>query len=74
MKMNKDTLYSKEYEHDSCGVGFVANIKGKTSHSIIEDGITILKNLIHRGAVGSAFELEVDLVLLAMGIRPCGTQ
>ena len=46
-------LYSPANEHDACGVGFVANIKGKKSHSIIEQGLTILKNLTHRGAVGS---------------------
>jgi glutamate synthase (NADPH/NADH) large chain len=45
-------LYDPAYEHDSCGVGFVANIKGKKSHSIVEQGLTILKNLNHRGAVG----------------------
>ncbi len=46
-------LYDPVYEHDSCGVGFVAHIKGKKSHSIIEQGLLILKNLDHRGAVGS---------------------
>ncbi len=45
-------LYDPVHEHDSCGVGFVANIKGKKSHTIIEQGLTILKNLTHRGAVG----------------------
>ena len=46
-------LYSPAHEHDACGVGFVANIKGRKSHSIIEQGLTILKNLNHRGAVGA---------------------
>jgi len=45
-------LYDPQYEHDSCGVGFVANIDGTPSHDIIIDGLTILKNLVHRGAVG----------------------
>ena len=45
-------LYNPAYEHDGCGVGFVAHIKGKKSHSIVEQGLTILKNLNHRGAVG----------------------
>lgn len=45
-------LYDPDYEHDSCGVGFVANIKGKKSHQTIEDGLTILKKLVHRGACG----------------------
>ncbi len=46
-------LYDPANEHDNCGVGFVANIKGKKSHSIVERGIEILCNLTHRGAVGA---------------------
>ncbi|NOL50142.1 glutamate synthase subunit alpha [Pelistega europaea] len=46
-------LYDKEMEHDACGVGFVANIKGKKSHTIIQQGLKILENLDHRGAVGA---------------------
>ncbi len=45
-------LYDPAFEHDSCGVGFVANINGAQSHQIVIEGITILKNLVHRGAVG----------------------
>ncbi|HEY7841622.1 MAG TPA: glutamate synthase central domain-containing protein, partial [Gammaproteobacteria bacterium] len=45
-------LYDPAKEHDACGVGFVAHIKGRKSHAIIEQGLTILKNLSHRGAVG----------------------
>jgi glutamate synthase (NADPH/NADH) large chain len=45
-------LYDPAYEHDGCGVGFVAHIKGRKSHLIVEQGLTILKNLNHRGAVG----------------------
>ncbi len=45
-------LYDPAREHDGCGVGFVAHIKGRRSHSIVEQGLTILKNLNHRGAVG----------------------
>jgi glutamate synthase (NADPH/NADH) large chain len=45
-------LYDPANEHDGCGVGFVAHIKGKKSHAIVEQGLTILKNLNHRGAVG----------------------
>jgi glutamate synthase (NADPH/NADH) large chain len=45
-------LYDPAYEHDGCGVGFVAHIKGRKSHAIVEQGLTILKNLNHRGAVG----------------------
>jgi glutamate synthase domain-containing protein 2/glutamate synthase domain-containing protein 1/glutamate synthase domain-containing protein 3 len=46
-------LYDPAYEHDNCGVGFIANIKGRKSHSIVKRGIEILCNLTHRGAVGS---------------------
>ncbi len=46
-------LYNPANEHDACGVGFVANIKGERSHTIIEQGLLILKNLTHRGAVGA---------------------
>ncbi|MCF8259636.1 MAG: glutamate synthase large subunit [Melioribacteraceae bacterium] len=46
-------LYNSDYEHDACGVGFVANIKGNASHEIVRDGLQILKNLNHRGATGS---------------------
>ena len=48
----KQGLYDPQYEHDSCGVGFVVNIKGKKSHKIIRDALTILVNLNHRGACG----------------------
>ena len=46
-------LYDPRLEKDSCGVGFVANIKGVKSHTIVEDGLRILCNLEHRGAVGA---------------------
>ena len=46
-------LYDPANEHDSCGVGFVAHIKGRKSHRIIEQGSQILCNLDHRGAVGA---------------------
>jgi len=49
----KQGLYDPCFEHDACGVGFVANIKGNKSHEIIRQGLTILENLDHRGAVGS---------------------
>ena len=45
-------LYDPQFEHDSCGVGFVVDIKGRKSHQIVENALTILKNLIHRGACG----------------------
>ena len=49
----KQGLYDPRHEHDSCGVGFVANIKGEKSHEIIAQGLQILINLDHRGAVGA---------------------
>jgi len=56
-KMNtlpkKQGLYDPANEHDSCGVGFVAHIKGEKSHNIIQQGLTILKRVAHRGAVGA---------------------
>ena len=52
-------LYDPQREHDSCGVGFVAHIKGVKTHSIIDQGLLILENLDHRGAVG-ADPLESD--------------
>ena len=41
-------LYDPSYEHDACGIGIVANIKGKKSYGIIDDALTILENLRHR--------------------------
>ena len=46
-------LYNPANEHDACGLGFIANMKGKKSHKIIADGIRILENLEHRGATGA---------------------
>lgn len=46
-------LYNPAFEHDACGVGFVANIKGRQSHTIIAQALKILENLNHRGAVGA---------------------
>jgi glutamate synthase (ferredoxin) len=48
----KQGLYDPNYEHDACGVGFVVNMKGKKSHEIVEQALTILLNLNHRGACG----------------------
>src|SRR5690348_11222343 len=46
-------LYDPALDKDSCGVGFIADIKGKKSHQIVADALTILLNLEHRGAVGA---------------------
>jgi glutamate synthase (ferredoxin) len=45
-------LYDPRHEHDACGVGFVVDIKGRKSHAIVRQALTVLKNLLHRGACG----------------------
>ena len=50
--MTRKDLYDPFFEHDSCGVGFVAHVNGTRTHDIVANGITILKNLVHRGAIG----------------------
>ncbi|HHJ17027.1 MAG TPA: glutamate synthase large subunit [Gammaproteobacteria bacterium] len=49
----KQGLYDPGHEHDACGVGFVAHIKGQQSHAIVRQGLQVLENLTHRGAVGA---------------------
>jgi len=51
--LQNNGLYSTENEHDACGVGFVAHIKGIKSHDIVKNALKILENLDHRGAVGA---------------------
>jgi len=46
-------LYHPSLEHDACGVGFVVKIDGSRTHQVVRDGVQILKNLVHRGAVGA---------------------
>ena len=46
-------LYDPRHEHDACGLGFIANMHGTKSHKIVQDGLQILENLEHRGAVGA---------------------
>src|SRR3989441_1647880 len=48
----KQGLYDPQFEHDACGVGFVVNIKGEKSREVIEQALTVLQNLDHRGACG----------------------
>ena len=48
----KQGLYDPRFEHDACGVGFVVNIKGEKSREIVEQALTVLENLDHRGACG----------------------
>src|SRR3954469_24230232 len=45
-------LYDPRYEHDACGVGFIADLKNRQSHQLIQDALQILLNLEHRGACG----------------------
>lgn len=52
MKNKEKGLYVPELEHDSCGIGFVAHLKGKKSHDLVEDALTMLENMEHRGACG----------------------
>lgn len=49
---NSTGLYDPSFEHDACGIGFVANIKGSKSHQHIADALTVLENMEHRGACG----------------------
>jgi glutamate synthase (NADPH/NADH) large chain len=51
-KRHQQSLYVPELEHDACGIGFVAHLKGQKSHSIVEDTLTMLRNMEHRGACG----------------------
>jgi glutamate synthase (ferredoxin) len=48
----KQGLYDPQFEHDACGVGFIVHMKGQKSHAIVEQALTILVNLDHRGACG----------------------
>src|SRR5947209_8469215 len=50
-------LYDPRHEHDSCGVGFIADLKNRKSHEIVANGLQILLNLDHRGAVGADAKL-----------------
>ncbi len=73
-------LYCPRNEHDACGVGFVANINGTKSHTIVENGIEILKNLLHRGAVGgdlttgdgAGILVQIPHLFFAEHCRPLG--
>jgi len=76
---HRQGLYDPANEHDACGLGFIAHIKGGKSHAIIGQGLQILKNLTHRGATG-ADPLQGDgagiLIQLpdAFFRRACGRQ
>ena len=51
--MRKQGLYDPQFEHDSCGVGFVCDVKGRATNTIVQQGLQILEHLAHRGAVGA---------------------
>ena len=51
--LEKYGLYDSRFEHDSCGVGFVCDIKGRKANAIVTQGVTVLKRLSHRGATGA---------------------
>ncbi|WP_062213633.1 glutamate synthase large subunit [Demequina oxidasica] len=55
-KQPTNGLYDPAFEHDACGVAFVATLRGKPGRDIVEAGLTALKNLEHRGAVGAEVE------------------
>ncbi len=57
----KQGLYDPAYEHDACGTGFVVNIKGVPSHAIVEQALTILDNLAHRGATVTGAGLLIQM-------------
>lgn len=50
--MSRDGMYHPSFEHDACGIGFVVNLNGASSHTIVRQGIQVLENLVHRGACG----------------------
>ena len=73
-------LYDPRNEHDGCGVGFIADLKGRKSHKIVRDGLTALVNLDHRGACGcenntgdgAGFLIEIPHDFLVDRCRPLG--
>ena len=46
-------LYDPKYEHDACGMGFIANIDGNSCRDIVDEALTIVERLIHRGGTGA---------------------
>jgi len=49
-QFEQNTLYSSQNEHDACGVGLVITLDGEKSHDIVEKGLCVLENMVHRGA------------------------
>ena len=52
-QLEQQGLYDSANEHDACGIGFVANIKGHQSHEIVQRGLQVLERMAHRGAEGA---------------------
>jgi len=77
-RLIKQGLYDPRFEHDACGVGFVANIKGVRTHDIIQRGLQVLQNLAHRGACacdpltgdGAGILMQVPHEFLTEACRP----
>ncbi len=73
-------LYDPANEHDSCGVGFIVDLKGRRSHQLVRDGLTALFNLNHRGACGcenntgdgAGILIQIPHAFLAARCRPLG--
>ena len=70
-------LYEARWEHDACGTGFLANVSGSASHQLIEQALTALANLTHRGAQdadadtndGAGLLTQIPHALLSAGLR-----
>ena len=61
----RNSLYDPAYEHDSCGVGLVAHIKGVPSRAIVDDAYAVLKSMEHRAVVFKAFIKSGELPTVA---------
>ncbi len=65
-------LYDKNYEHDACGMGFIAHMDGKPSRAIVDDGLIILERLVHRGGTGAEEDTGDGAgILMAMPDSSC---
>ncbi len=53
VEQKERNMYTPQYESDACGIGFIAQIKGIKSHQLVQDALTMLENMEHRGAIGS---------------------
>jgi len=75
-------LYDPQHEHDSCGVGFVVDLKGRKSHRLVRDGLSALINLNHRGACGcenntgdgAGILIQIPHAFLVARCRPLGIE